>query len=503
MNHNLGVSLADYQKGPTDNGAVFDVARTTPEDLAALSKALEAGQLTGRNLTNSATSGAQALKVESLENNLKLLTFKESDIVLWKRIPKLPAYNTVEEYNQLSSYGADRGGFTNEGELPEEEDSVYIRRAQLVKFLGVTKSITHPMTLVNTNIGPIMQREITNGTMWILRKINKSLTMGNENIIPQEFNGLYAQHAANDVFPTLGEYLDSDVVIDLRGKSLSESAIELAAEGIIENFGFGDLLMAPPRVLSDFVKSFYGNKFVPLPGGNTDSTVGHRVRKFASQFGDIDLVYDKFMNPGAPRKTTDGATHPAKSPSAPGALTVTTPVAAGSKLEAGDYFYAVAGVNRFGESVLTAATGLQTVAAGDAADLSFADGGGSYPATAYVVYRSKKNPTTVIGSTPLYPLLTVSVAQKGTGFDGAAAGLIRDFGRYVEDTYQAFLIQDSEEVYAFKQLAPLMKMDLALLGPAYRFMVLLYGTPQLYAPKKMVRFINIGKATSTSLNTIM
>ena len=46
----------------------------------------------------------------------------------------------------------------------------------------------------------------------------------------------------------------------------------------------------------------------------------------------------------------------------------------------------------------------------------------------------------------------------------------------------------------FAQLAPLMKMDLAILSPAYRFMVLLYGTPFLYAPKKLVRLINIGRA---------
>ena len=57
---------------------------------------------------------------------------------------------------------------------------------------------------------------------------------------------------------------------------------------------------------------------------------------------------------------------------------------------------------------------------------------------------------------------------------------------------QALLMQFDNEVIEFAQLAPLMKMDLAMLSPAYRFMILLYGTPLLYAPKKIVRFINIG-----------
>ena len=505
--NNLGVSLADYANGPVETSGAFDFAQTSPEALSQLSKALEAGSMTGREVTNLGTTGAQALKVESLERNLKNITFQESDIVLWKRIKKIAAYNTVEEYNQLTSYGNDTGGFTLEGELPEEEDSVYTRRSQLVKFLGVTKSVTHPMTLVNTNVGPIIQREITNGTMWILRKVNRALTQGDEKMIPQEFNGLYAQHRDNDVFSTEAQYLASDVVVDLRGNALSESALENGANGIIENYGYGDLLMAPPRVLTDFVKGFYGNKFVDIAqGGNVNSTVGHRVRKFASQFGDIDLVFDKFMNPAPARKSTDGATHPSKAPSVVGTVTQTTPATAGSKFvtaDAGDYFYAVAAGNRFGESALTAIGTIVSVAAGDNTELTFADGGGSYPATFYTIYRSVKTPGTTLANTPLYPIFKVSVQQKAAGYNGAAVGKVMDNNSYLPGTYQAFMIQDNEETYAFKQLAPLMKMDLAQIGPAMRFMVLLYGTTMLYAPKKMIRYINIGTATASNINAIV
>ena len=45
----------------------------------------------------------------------------------------------------------------------------------------------------------------------------------------------------------------------------------------------------------------------------------------------------------------------------------------------------------------------------------------------------------------------------------------------------------------FKQLAPIMKMDLALLSPAKRWMVLMYGTPILKAPRKLLRFVNVGR----------
>ena len=47
-----------------------------------------------------------------------------------------------------------------------------------------------------------------------------------------------------------------------------------------------------------------------------------------------------------------------------------------------------------------------------------------------------------------------------------------------------------------------MKMDLALLGPAYRWMILLYGVPQMYAPKKWMKFINIKSNVGVNSNAL-
>jgi hypothetical protein len=42
----------------------------------------------------------------------------------------------------------------------------------------------------------------------------------------------------------------------------------------------------------------------------------------------------------------------------------------------------------------------------------------------------------------------------------------------------------------------MMRLDLAVLVPAYRWMILLYGTPVLFAPKKWLRYVNVGMLTS-------
>jgi len=483
----MGVGLSDY--------AVEGMGEMAATDMQELQKALAATELRGSDV--SASSGAP-LKVESLENILKIITFQESDIQFWKRIPKLPAFNTVEEYNQLVSVGSGRGGFTNEGELGEEDDSTYVRKAQLVKFINKVKSVTHPMQLVNTMVGNIIQRETKNGTLEVLRIADKALTFGDSSIIPQEWNGLYKQHF--DGFAgTLDQYQDSNSVVDLRGKALTEAAIESAQLGIIENYGEGNLLAAAPVVLSNFVKRFHESKLIqPAAPYTTAGVMGQRVKTFASQFGDIELMYDKFMKQDPPRYVSAAKLSP-KAPEAiipdgvtPVAATVDTLNRFGTAF-AGDYFYAVASVNRYGEGPLTAlSAGTIAITSAKSGDVKFADGGGTYPATGYRVYRSQANPATVIGTTPMYPLFSVSVAQLAAGYDGAGAGIVRDRNRFIAGTEQALLIQNNDECYSFKQLAPLMKMDLALLAPAVRFMILLYGTPQLYAPRKATRLINIG-----------
>lgn len=480
----LSINLADY------NGAGNGFGGASMESVDSLNKALQAGSITGRETTDMMDASGAALKVESLEKTLKHLTFRENDIKFWKDIPKKPAYNTVEEFNQQTSYGNDRGGFNAEGELPEEEDSVYVRRAQLVKYLGVTKSVTHQMTLVNNTIGNIMQKTIKDGTLWILRKLDQSLFFGNEKLVNLEFNGFLAQQEQSDSWQDRNAYLNSEHVIDMRGKSLSEDAIESGANSIVESYGLATQLYTAPSVLSGFVKQFYGNKFImPNTQALQNGIMGQRVQQFESQFGPIGLNQDIFFKK-KPAKTDQSEATSDKAPNVPGITVEPVDSAANSKWDsdfAGNVTYAVAAFNRYGESKLVVASTPTAVVKNGAADIKITDGGGTHNASAYRIYRSERDkPGTY------YPIFEVSVDDVRRGLDGAAQGAVRDLNRFIPNCDQAMVLQFDNEVIEFAQLAPLMKMDLALLSPAYRFMILLYGTPLLYAPKKMVRIINIG-----------
>src|SRR5574344_2641594 len=492
----LSINLADYGYASQQDG--LHVGAGSMANVDALNKALAAEQITGRDTSDLTTASGAPLKVESLEKTLKHLTFRESDIRLWKDIPKKAAYNTVEEYNQQTSYGANRGGWNREGELPEEEDSIFVRRAQLVKYLGVTKSVTHQMTLVNTMVDSIMERTIKDGTMWILRTLSQGLYFGNEKLVPEQFNGFLVQQQESGAWASYDDYMSSQHVVDLRGGVLTEDAIESGANSIVENYGLGTQIYGAPVVLSNFVKNFYGNKFIqPNTPALTNGIMGQHVQAFDSQFGQIGLNHDIFFKK-LPSKTSASAATSQKAPNKP-VWDATTPVAiqnsiSGSKwasTDAGNVYYGVVAINRFGESDMAIySTAPAAAVANGAIDLKFADGGGVNKATCYRIYRTK-----VGGSATgeFFPLFEVSLDDLTRGYDGGGAGIIRDMNRFLPDTDQSMLAQFDDEVVEFAQLAPLMKMDLAVLSPAFRFMVLLYGTPFLYAPKKMVRFVNIGK----------
>src|SRR3972149_3050200 len=105
----MTVGLRSFQ-----NSGVSGFGLSTETDVAELNKALEAGFQIGAGKT-----GGSALRVESLEASLKVLTYSASHIRFWKKIPKTPAYSTVEEYNQLTDYGGQQSPFVLEGELPQ------------------------------------------------------------------------------------------------------------------------------------------------------------------------------------------------------------------------------------------------------------------------------------------------------------------------------------------------------------------------------------------------
>ena len=143
-------------------------------------------------------------------------------------------------------------------------------------------------------------------------------------------------------------------------------------------------------------------------------------------------------------------------------------VAEFGKSGAGTYSYSVTACNRFGESVPTACTTDVAITSEDMAKgvkITITNAAAMVVAPEYFkVYRTEAD------GTQKYCIM--EVPAQSVNASGTTVAV--DKNETMPNTYTAFMGEFTPEVIAFKQLAPIMKMDLALLGPAYRWMILIH-----------------------------
>lgn len=453
------------------NQEVDGFGESTAAELGELRKALEIGYqqpTTGQ--------GFDALRVESLDATLKTLTYGATHVKLWSQIPKTDAFSTVEEYNRLLEYGSEGGGFVSSGALPEEEDSTYERADQKVKYLGTTRSVHHPATLVRSVPADLIATETQNGALWLMGKANHGLYYGDSDAVPLEWNGLTKQ------------IIDGNgIVIDLKGEPLSSTDIENGAQQITENFGVPSRLFSNSKVFTDFSSTYHQYQRWNAPGGAA-GIAGTPLTGWSTQVGPVGFESDVFVKRGSTAPTSATS---AKAPNAPtlslGAPGNTT----GSVFEtadAGDYRWQVTAINQYGESAPTALSNAATLAAGQGIELTITDGGGAFPATAYKIYRTGKN-----GATATYTHKVVARTKTSGVYQNTTLWV--DKNEWRPGCFTGLMLDMSPQSLTFRQLAPMLKMNLAIISPAIRWMQLLYGTPIIFAPKKNVVFKNIGVAS--------
>lgn len=479
------VGLADYgQTGLSGFGSLPNFNQ------AEIMKALEAGYVS--------STGGPALKVESLEASLKVLTHTSKHIKFFSNVNKSAAYSTVEEYNQLTSVGPNgRSPFLLEGELPTTTDSSYTRKTELVKFLGTVREVTHPATLVNAAHGPLVEQNNNEGILWLLEQIERNMFKGDASL---SFDG------ESESWNGMDALIDPASFLDLENDPMTESVIEEASQIIIDQFGFANEIYMGTKVKSNLTKTLQSRQRFPQPYA-VQGRIGQSISHMETEGGDIALEGDVFLRKAAAPPAS--ASHP-NAPATPASITAaSTATGAGDfekKVSGADfeYFYVVTAANRFGESAPVAVGGGDTMTAAEAAAgnelaLTITNAGsiGSFAPEYFRVYRTEAlasgSAAPALGSTvngrPAYSLVLEVATDSQTASVTTSPS---DVNFLLPNTSIAYLGQNDKSVLTMRQLAPLMKMDLAVLGPAYRWMLLYYGTPILFAPKKWIRIINIG-----------
>ncbi len=464
------------------------------EQIESLNKAITAGYGGAGKPTDLTYGGV--IQAESLESTLKSVTFDMKNLKFWPAVSVDKAYNLFEQYNRLISYGSDSSPYMGEGGAPQEEDSTYVRDGQRIVFFGTRRKVSHQMTLVRTVIGDVVAAQAKEGTMHLLKHIEREMYWGHAHFanaisgmmdgsasdLPANsvaMNGLLQQLLKGDTdaqqksgdFEGFGEW--ASIVQDLGGNVMAQDDVEKLAVIALENFGTPSELHIEPLALSAFVKQFYP-MFRSQPGLSSQ-TVGYEVNKMTTTAGQVDFKPNLFLRPRSYARA-NGVN--GKVPSTAGAtVTAANAVDANSALAAGAYNYKVTFVNDFGESAPIALVSAVSVDAGEHVVLTLAGA----PACKFIrIYRSSvngaKNTEKFVGN------------YKYTGAGMTAV----DIGAKLPGLGEAFLLDMSAECMKFKQLSPLSKINFAIVTAAIEFAVVLYGALFVYTPRFNCLFKNVG-----------
>jgi hypothetical protein len=468
-----------------------DQGLVSAADIEALNKAITAGYGGAGKPTDLVHGGV--LQAESLEATLKSVTFDMKNLKMWPAISVDKAYNLFEQYNRLISYGSDSAPYIGEGGAPQEEDSTYVRDGQKIVFFGTRRRVSHQMTLVRTTVGDIVAQQAKEGTMHLLKNVEREMYWGHAHFMSQSggvmngsdadlpvnsiaMNGLLKQllKGDSDINQRSGDFEGfggaESIAQDLGGNLMSQDDVETLARIALENFGSPSELHIEPAALSAFVKQFYP-QFRSAPGLSSQ-TVGYDVNKIQTTAGIIDLKPNLFLRPR-------GKAKPAAVNSLAPAATFTVSAAgagSGGKLAAGTYQIKVTAVNDAGESAPI--SGSATITAGQNIDVTL----GSVPAGVkyWRVYISA-------------PGGAVGTEKFAGNWANTGAGTYRLRGDKQAGLGEAFLLDMSPECMKFKQLAPLSKINFAIVTTALEFAIVLYGSLFVYTPRFNCVFLNIGK----------
>jgi hypothetical protein len=237
--------------------------------------------------------------------------------------------------------------------------------------------------------------------------------------------------------------------------------------------------------MAQFSQEFFPKERVIMPTAQ-GYQAGVIVNKFMTHGGEVDFNPDIFLS------KTRALQNNASSFKAPAVGTLTYSAATDltgtdgdwAKQGAGTYMFKATFNNSFGESVPTDAVTV-TLGSGDLAKhvkLTITNPAStSFPVEYIRLYRTEKD------GSKYYEVAKFGVTNQNS--EGVTT--FEDKGVTIANTYTAFMGEMSPDILGFKQLAPMMKMDLATLGPVIRWMILMYGVPVLYAPRKWLRFTNI------------
>jgi hypothetical protein len=470
--------LAKSQYGTAWGGADEYVEKLS----APLSKALATGPVNGQSYGN-----GTALVLQNLDSIMTSVLFTEEQLVKQRFIDRVPSINPTYQWNKRNTYGTGRGavGFA-EGQIGPVGNAAWSRNTETVRFFGVQRGTTIIANIAGALGGmfdnPIEEEEY-DGTMQLLSSVERSLVWGNSTITDPSGNPIFYDGFYRKL--RYGGYSNSNI-IDLRGQPMTFDVFSDIAARQQKNYVTNTRNMASfmdPDTLQtlQLQKNLAERRMMGTSPSDGGYVAGTPIKGYDTSLGFLPFIPDVFLEPVQtkfPLTTADfGA------PATP--VTVASAVAAPTagqvskwvSADAGTVYYSVGAFNANGESLPLVTTGVAAIA-GSVVTLTITKVNTSY---GYRVYRG----TQPNGSDAQW---IGEVAESGS-----ATTAFVDDNFLLPGTSVSLVVEKSQQNVVIPQMAPLLKLPLAVQNTTIPFGLLYLHTLAVKAPERQFLIINIGK----------
>jgi hypothetical protein len=446
---------------------------------APLAKALATSNIAGfGNGTN--------LVLQNLDSIMTSVLYTEEQMVKQRWIERVPSINPIFQWNRRNQYGSTRGALAfAEGGIGPVGNGSWARNTAPVTFFGVQRGTTVIANLAGALGGmfdnPVDEEEY-DGTMQLLGGVEHALAWGNSTITdangnPIFYDGFYRQLKANrpqNIIDMHGKPMDFDVVTEigaLYAKAFVTTARDVGAFLTPDTLATLQLMksQAERRDLSD--------------GRDGGFTAGTPIDGYRTQIGTIPFIQDVFLDP------FDGGKNPlttadAGSPTAPSGVTTGVGAPTGGQTsnwqasDAGAVYYTVSAFNAQGES-LGVTMGASTAAlANDVVTVTIPNVTGAYGYRIYRGLQSNGSDAGWIGD---------------TAHTGGASATFVDDNSIMPNTDVAIFANKNTQNLVIAQMAPVLKLPLAIQNTTIPFGLLYLHTLAVKAVERQFMVVNIGK----------
>jgi len=444
------------------------------------------------------------LALQSIEPNLAIATFQTKHLTLWQKLAKTTANNFVHEYTSVIENGLDSSPFISEGQGGSDtlstNQSVYERKFVKIKFMAERRQVSDMASMLSLLGGnsTALAEETERGTLTLLKKMEKALWFGDEDVNPDGFDGLIKQieRTSGAIVDGQGRPYRSNTW-DLEGSAPTILLLQeiLGAVYSSPNFGEPDTIYVTPNVYAELQKQFNEQGRYDISVSGNSIVAGVKSITVMAPYGPVEIVSAPFLERSEKPNSIELAGHgiSASFGTQPTAANDTTNK---SKFKAGDagyYKYAVVAVNKLGMTLPIVSDAVQ-IASGDKVSMKITRTGN--PAISYRLYRTAKaSSTAAVNTDTLKFIMEVSASQlEGNSF--------ADFNHFMYGCSHIIFANHDPGQMAFAKLMDFMRKDLAQVSTTKPFLLMLFGSLMVKTPNKfwVVRNAGTNNASGVAAN---